>query len=74
MTGRSEPPDGPPENSAGGEDEYRSLVFDESFVRAARMQEFSAEERMGLSTPGPSAPCPRNRSSSGAAAAAPGPP
>ncbi|WP_030343339.1 hypothetical protein [Streptomyces californicus] len=47
MTGRSEPPDGPPENSAGGEDEYRSLVFDESFVRAARMQEFSAEERMG---------------------------
>ncbi|MER7698596.1 MULTISPECIES: hypothetical protein [unclassified Streptomyces] len=47
MTGRSEPPDGPPENPAGGEDEYRSLVFDESFVRAARMQEFSARERMG---------------------------
>ncbi|PCG87832.1 hypothetical protein CIB93_02040 [Streptomyces sp. WZ.A104] len=47
MTGRSEPPDGPPENSAGGEDEYRSLVFDESFVQAARMQEFSAQERMG---------------------------
>ncbi|MFJ4961179.1 hypothetical protein ACIP6P_01750 [Streptomyces sp. NPDC088729] len=47
MTGRSEPPNGPPEDPAGGEDEYRSLVFDESFVRAARMQEFSAQERMG---------------------------
>ncbi|MFF3823450.1 hypothetical protein ACFYXN_06305 [Streptomyces griseus] len=47
MTGRSEPPDGAPENPAGGEDEYRSLVFDESFVQAARMQEFSAQERMG---------------------------
>jgi hypothetical protein len=47
MTGRSEPPDGPPENPPGGEDEYRSLVFDESFVRAARMQEYSAQERMG---------------------------
>ncbi|MFI1221354.1 MULTISPECIES: hypothetical protein [unclassified Streptomyces] len=47
MTGRSEPPDGPPENPAGGEDEYRSLVFDESFIQAARMQEFSARERMG---------------------------
>ncbi|MGW6722248.1 SCO2583 family membrane protein [Streptomyces sp. NPDC054995] len=47
MTGRSEPPDGPPENPAGGEDEYRSLVFDESFIQAARMQEYSARERMG---------------------------
>ncbi|MFG3404805.1 hypothetical protein [Streptomyces sp. NPDC048142] len=47
MTGRSEPPDGPPENPEGGEDEYRSLVFDESFVQAARMQEYSARERMG---------------------------
>ncbi|MFD9504050.1 hypothetical protein [Streptomyces sp. NPDC060035] len=47
MTGRGEPPEGPPENSSGGEDEYRSLVFDESFVRAARLQEFSAQERMG---------------------------
>lgn len=47
MTGRREPPEGPPENSSGGEDEYRSLVFDESFVRAARLQEFSAKERMG---------------------------
>ncbi|MFD0021409.1 hypothetical protein [Streptomyces sp. NPDC058382] len=41
-------PEGSAENSAsGGEDEYRSLVFDESFVRAARLQEFSAQERMG---------------------------
>ncbi|MEU1487283.1 hypothetical protein [Streptomyces sp. NPDC005752] len=46
MTGRGEPPEGPPENPAGGEDEFRSLVFDESFVRAARLQEFSAKERM----------------------------
>ncbi|MFJ3924067.1 hypothetical protein [Streptomyces sp. NPDC090022] len=36
-----EPPDGTPE------DEYRSVVFDEDFVRAARLQEFSAQERMG---------------------------
>lgn len=46
MTGRGEPPEVPPENPSGGEDEYRSLVFDESFVRAARLQEFSAQERM----------------------------
>jgi hypothetical protein len=30
----------------GGEDEYRSVVFDESFVRAARIQEYSAQERL----------------------------
>ncbi|MGW1813060.1 SCO2583 family membrane protein [Streptomyces sp. NPDC002125] len=47
MTGRGKPPEGPPENPSGGEDEYRSVVFDESFVRAARLQEFSAQERMG---------------------------
>ena len=47
MTGRGKPPEGPPDNPSGGEDEYRSLVFDESFVRAARLQEFSAQERMG---------------------------
>ncbi|WP_392670442.1 hypothetical protein [Streptomyces sp. LN785] len=48
MTGRGEPPEGASGNAAGGdEDEYRSVVFDESFVRAARLQEFSAQERMG---------------------------
>lgn len=48
MADHGDTPDGPAENSAsGGEDEYRSLVFDESFVRAARLQEFSAQERMG---------------------------
>jgi hypothetical protein len=48
MTGRGEPPEGTPEGlPSGGEDEYRSVVFDESFVRAARLQEFSARERMG---------------------------
>lgn len=48
MADHGDPPEGPAENSAsGGEDEYRSLVFDESFVRAARLQEFSAQERMG---------------------------
>lgn len=48
MADRGDPPEGPSENSASGsEDEYRSLVFDESFVRAARLQEFSAQERMG---------------------------
>ncbi|MFF8911818.1 hypothetical protein ACF08M_00445 [Streptomyces sp. NPDC015032] len=48
MADRGEPPEGPPENApGGGEDEYRSLVFDESFVRAARLKEFSAQERMG---------------------------
>lgn len=48
MADRGDPPEGPPENGASGsEDEYRSLVFDESFVRAARLQEFSAQERMG---------------------------
>ncbi|MEU9089161.1 hypothetical protein [Streptomyces sp. NPDC048428] len=48
MADHGDPPEGPSENSASGsEDEYRSLVFDESFVRAARLQEFSAQERMG---------------------------
>lgn len=35
----------------GGEDEYRSVVFDESFVRAARLQEYSAHERMSDHAP-----------------------
>ncbi|WP_435058938.1 hypothetical protein [Streptomyces sp. bgisy060] len=47
MAGRGDPPEGTPEGVPGGEDEYRSLVFDEAFIRAARLQEFSARERMG---------------------------
>ncbi|GAB2627302.1 hypothetical protein GCM10027168_68780 [Streptomyces capparidis] len=35
-----------PEGIPGGDDEYGSIVFDESFVRAARIQEYSATERM----------------------------
>ncbi|MEU4093576.1 hypothetical protein [Streptomyces sp. NPDC026673] len=47
MAGPGDPPEGNPEGSPGsGEDEYRSVVFDESFVRAARIQEFSARERL----------------------------
>ncbi len=42
-----EPPDGAPEGGSGSDDEYRSVVFDESFVRAARIQELSARERLG---------------------------
>ncbi|MCX4543608.1 hypothetical protein [Streptomyces sp. NBC_01565] len=47
-----DPPNGTPENTGGGDeefrsDEYRSVVFDEDFVRAARLQEYSAQERMG---------------------------
>ncbi|MFC8915759.1 hypothetical protein ACFT5C_08310 [Streptomyces sp. NPDC057116] len=48
MAGRGDPPEGTPDGlPGGGEDEYRSVVFDESFVRAARLQEYSAQERMG---------------------------
>lgn len=49
MSGPGDPPEGTPNGGApgGGEDEYRSVVFDESFVRAARLQEFSADERLG---------------------------
>ncbi|MEV0257227.1 hypothetical protein AB0H82_23600 [Streptomyces sp. NPDC050732] len=48
MGGPGDPPAGTPEGApGGGEDEYGSVVFDESFVRAARLQEFSAQERMG---------------------------
>lgn len=47
MGGPGDPPEGTPEGApGGGEDEYRSVVFDESFVRAARLQEYSAEERI----------------------------
>ncbi|MEW1723981.1 hypothetical protein [Streptomyces sp. NPDC093109] len=47
MAGHGDPPEGEPEGSPRGEDdEYRSTVFDESFIRAARLQEYSARERM----------------------------
>ncbi|MGW0819966.1 SCO2583 family membrane protein [Streptomyces sp. NPDC002845] len=47
MGGPGDPPEGTPEGApGGGEEEYRSVVFDESFVRAARLQEFSAQERI----------------------------
>jgi hypothetical protein len=47
MSGPGDPPEGTPEGApGGGEDEYRSVVFDESFVRAARIQEYSARERL----------------------------
>ncbi|WP_030601670.1 hypothetical protein [Streptomyces fulvoviolaceus] len=52
MGGPGDPPEGTPEGGpAGGEDEYRSVVFDESFVRAARLQEFSAQERIADHAP-----------------------
>ncbi|KAA0932206.1 MULTISPECIES: SCO2583 family membrane protein [Streptomyces] len=52
MDGPGEPPEGTSEGAPGnGEEEYRSVVFDESFVRAARLQEFSAQERIGDHTP-----------------------
>ncbi|MEU3397471.1 hypothetical protein [Streptomyces filamentosus] len=59
MAGRGDPPEGTPEGLPGGEDEYRAVVFDEAFVRAAHLQEYSARERMGehaiavRSRPGP---------------------
>lgn len=47
MSGHADPPEGTPEGvPSGGEDEYGSVVFDESFVRAARIREFSAQERL----------------------------
>ncbi|GHF42472.1 MULTISPECIES: hypothetical protein [Streptomyces] len=47
MDGPGDPPEGTPEGApGGGDEEYRSVVFDESFVRAARLREFSARERM----------------------------
>ncbi|MFF7444483.1 MULTISPECIES: hypothetical protein [unclassified Streptomyces] len=52
MGGPGDPPEGAPEGvPGGGEDEYRSVVFDESFVRAARLQEFSARERLADHAP-----------------------
>lgn len=50
MAGRGNPPEGTPDDASGGDDEhrddYRSVVFDESFIKAAQLQEFSAQERM----------------------------
>lgn len=46
MAGAAEPPEGIPPEGFGSEEEYRSVVFDESFVNAARLQEFSANERL----------------------------
>ncbi|PYC77084.1 hypothetical protein C7C46_20350 [Streptomyces tateyamensis] len=40
-----------PEGGSGSDDEYRSVVFDESFVRAARITELSADERLGGHVP-----------------------
>ncbi|MDX3311053.1 SCO2583 family membrane protein [Streptomyces sp. NPDC054884] len=51
MAGPGDPPEGTPEGTPGGEDEYRSVVFDESFVRAARIQEYSAHERLADHAP-----------------------
>ncbi|MEU0275205.1 hypothetical protein [Streptomyces sp. NPDC006307] len=51
MARSGDPPEGTPEGlPGGGEDEYRSVVFDESFVRAARLQEYSARERLAEHT------------------------
>ncbi|CAL9420255.1 hypothetical protein SUDANB58_01833 [Streptomyces sp. enrichment culture] len=52
MGGPGDPPEGTPGGvPSGGEDEYRSVVFDESFVRAARLQEYSAQERVAGHAP-----------------------
>ncbi|MFD7299200.1 hypothetical protein ACFV9W_38480 [Streptomyces sp. NPDC059897] len=54
MSGPGDPPEGTPDSGPGGggsEEEYRSVVFDESFVKAARLQEFSAQERIADHSP-----------------------
>ncbi|MFF0016966.1 hypothetical protein [Streptomyces sp. NPDC005374] len=52
MGGPGDPTEGTPEGGpGGGEEEYRSVVFDESFVRAARLQEYSARERIADHAP-----------------------
>ncbi|MBJ7907640.1 hypothetical protein IF655_30600 [Streptomyces sp. DSM 110735] len=62
MGGPGDPPEGTPEGSpSGAEDEYRSVVFDESFVRAARLQEYSAHERMTDHAPAVRRRGPRHR-------------
>ncbi|MFE0423266.1 hypothetical protein [Streptomyces sp. NPDC058953] len=48
MAGRGDPPEEPTDGlPGGGEDEYGAVVFDDSFVRAARLREYSAQERSG---------------------------
>ncbi|MGX2997265.1 SCO2583 family membrane protein [Streptomyces sp. JNUCC 64] len=65
MGGPGNPPQGTPDGAPGGDDEYGSVVFDESFVRAARLQEFSAEERITEHTPAVRrTPSPRRRGTS----------
>ncbi|MFI8306954.1 hypothetical protein ACIF80_26675 [Streptomyces sp. NPDC085927] len=62
MAGPADPPGGAPEGTpGGGEDEYRSVVFDETFVRAARLQEFSARERITDHAPAVRRRPPRHR-------------
>ncbi|WP_055694633.1 hypothetical protein [Streptomyces prasinopilosus] len=62
MAGPEDPPGGTPEGApGGGEDEYRSVVFDETFVRAARLQEFSARERLTDHAPAVRRRPPRHR-------------
>lgn len=47
MAGRGDPPQETPEGvPEGGDDDFRFVVFDESFIRAARIQEYSARERL----------------------------
>ncbi|NLU69104.1 hypothetical protein [Streptomyces sp. HNM0574] len=49
MAGRGDPPEGAPGAPGGDDDfpgEYRPTVFDEAFVEAARIQEYSAQERI----------------------------
>ncbi|SFB99582.1 hypothetical protein [Streptomyces aidingensis] len=46
MAGRAEPPEGFPGDLSGGDEEFRATVFDESFVRAARLEEYSAQQRI----------------------------
>jgi hypothetical protein len=47
VAGHTDPPEGTPGGAPGaGDEEYQSTVFDESFVKAARLQEFSAQQRL----------------------------
>ncbi|WP_129840443.1 hypothetical protein [Streptomyces sp. RFCAC02] len=46
MAGPYDPPGASGGAPGAGDEEYGSTVFDESFVQAARLQEFSAQERL----------------------------